>query len=222
MPSSRLISNAEPGFLGSTAYNAVLEESEENTLVTDQSICSPLPTPFVSQRLREAFSVLAMLNEFPDLERLIQRWVIDAQMMSILGPFALPFAASIREELFRQAVHQKTDKEKVEVVQSLFQNTARKLATVGRSTRFHDYTQMFIGSSMRWECLGLFFTACGLCCNHLTVDSREYDFVGHREEHKQGLMNRLLDASNVCLTFCEDSGPLSDMASCISDILGSV
>jgi chromatin structure-remodeling complex subunit RSC3/30 len=211
IPPSRLISNAEPGFLGSTAYNAVLEESEENALVADHTISSPLPTPFVSQRLREAFSVLAMLNDFPNLERLIHRWVTDAQMMSILGPFATSFGVSIRETLFRPAVHQKTDKQKVEVVQSLFQNTARKLA-VGRSTRFHDYTQMFIGSSMRWECLGLFFTACGLCCNHLTVDAREYEFVGHREEDKQGLMSRLLDASNTCLTFCEDSGPLSDMA----------
>ena len=52
----------------------------------------------------------------------------------------------------------------------------------------------------------------GLCCNCLRFDEPLFDFVGHTEDDRQDFMYKMMQASNTCISFCEDAGQLSDLA----------
>ena len=107
--------------------------------------------------------------------------------MSTLGPFAFKCRESVRINV-ADVVTSGDENAKLELAEKIFHNTTQGVS-VTRSSNFDDFLAFYTGSSMRWETLGVFFTACGLCCNTISCDEEAFDFVGHRYEDRQNLVS---------------------------------
>ena len=162
------------------------------------------------RRLKEAIAVLDLLADFEPLANIVTTWERYEAATSIIGPFVKPITADVRRDVYEKQVW-KSGQSLIETAEALFRNTDRRVR-VTKSDRMSDYYKYYTGSNLRWEAFCVFFTACGLCCNSLRYDEALYAFVGHTEDDRQDLMYRLMQASNACISFCEDAGQLSDLA----------
>ena len=131
--------------------------------------------------------VLEFLRDFDHLERIVQRWGAVERSMSMIGAFASFCCDSVGNDVAKQ-LDLSSEPAKVLLAEQIFTNTAQTIP-INRFTKYRDFLDSYTGSSIRWDTLGIFFTACGLCCNMMTCDERELDFVGHREEDRQSLVS---------------------------------
>ena len=106
--------------------------------------------------------------------------------MSMIGSFAFFCCDSVGKDVAKQ-LDLSSGRAKLQLAERIFTNTAQPIPIKG-NTKFQDFLNSCTGSSIRWDTLGIFFTACGLCCNIMTCDEGELDFVGHREEDRQSLV----------------------------------
>lgn len=194
--SSARLTLQEHGFLGSTSYNAVFTdniehidldpEGPETTASTSRSdklhaqITAAQKKP---HRLKDAVTVLKFLSKFPDLVNIVDKWISFDKTVSVIGLWVDPCRDDIRTMLWETGVL-KSDESMASVAEQLFQNSEEPIAT-GPESKFKDFMNDYTGSKMRWETLGVFFTAVGLCLNCMRSDDAMIDFVGHREEDKQ-------------------------------------
>ena len=214
-----MIANSEPGFLGSTSYNAVLAESEDqiaiaadvgsgSTPVVSNTLSQMIQIRNQSRRLKDAVTVLEALQDFDNLERIVIRWGVK-DYLSVIRSFSIRSCKVIRSDIIDAGALQ-SDRSLVAMAEQLLENTSKPIH-ISKSSKFKDYLQFYSGSNIRWEVLGCFFTACGLGCDMSSCDVTELDFVGHKEEDRQHLMYRLLELGNICVSLCEEMGTMSDL-----------
>lgn len=217
---SRAATMQEHGFLGSTSFNAVftdnieqigLEVSEANP---DFSLSDKLHAQITAlqkwpHRLKDAITVLKYLQDFTHFQHLVEKWWQYDRPVSVIGPWVSACEEAIRTELIETDVL-KSEERMAIAAEQLFANTEERIVP-SKDLKFNDFTKDYTGSKLRWEALGVFFTACGLSVNCLRADDTLLDFVGHKEENRQHLMFRLLEVSNACMVFCEDAGQASDL-----------
>jgi chromatin structure-remodeling complex subunit RSC3/30 len=127
----------------------------------------------------------------------------------MIGPFVMQCCDAIRADVIDSGAL-KSHSATIAMAEKLVHNTSQKIR-ITTSTRFKDFLSFYSGPLIRWECLGIFFTCCGLCCNMMTCDEKELEFVGHKETDRQSLMYRLLALGNACVGLCEEAGQLSDL-----------
>ncbi len=227
---SRIVPRQEPGFLGSTSYHAVLTEDGdqagiENAMLSptsDDDTNSHLETAQIgSRRMAEALAILSLLCDFEPLQRFIERWSDFDHYTSMIDFFVRDCSESIYVDLV-QSHALKSDSTLEAAAERIFRNTCRKVQ-VSKSSRLVDFAKLFTGKSLRWEALAVFFTACGLCCHSIRCTDSIFDVFGHREQDKRNLKHRLLEASDTCVSFCEDGGFLSDLGmwSCYENMIYS-
>lgn len=215
---SRILPTQEPGFLGSTSYHAVLTEDQDQAGI-DNALLSPasyddtnpqLETSQIgSRRMVEALALLMLLRDFGPLQRFIERWSNFDHYISMIDFFVEDCSKSINSDLV-QCHALKSESALESAAERIFRNTCKKVQ-VSKTSRLVDFAKLFTGKSLRWEALAVFFTACGLCCHSMRCTDSIFDVFGHREQDKRNLEHRLLEASNTCVSFCEDAGSLSDL-----------
>lgn len=218
---TRLVSDQEPGFLGSTSYRAVLIEDEDQIEWENDTITTPTVQPDTGgarltafeigpRRMEESLAVLTLLREFAALQPIAEKWRYFHRYLSMIDFFVEDCIKSIKIDLVEKSFLTSETKMK-SAAEMLFQNTCKRF-TVSNTTKMVDFIRSFTGQSLRWEALAVFFIACGICCTSLrSRDDPVFDAFGHRRQDKQALMDRLLKASSVCISFCEDAGELSDL-----------
>ncbi len=131
--------------------------------------------------------MLEFLQDFDHLEGIVQRWGATERSLSMIGAFAYRCCDSVGKDVARK-VDLASESATLLLAKQIFTNTAHTIP-INKLTKFQDFMDSCTRSSMRWETLGIFFTACGLCCNMMTCNERELDFVGHREEDRQNLVS---------------------------------
>ena len=208
------------GYLGSTAFNAVFTDNQEHipsptVIEVDASNSSDqlhehITASWEATRRRvtgDASFVLTILNDFPLLEKIVERWT---DSYSIIGPWLQGCRNSIRQDIVEK--YDLTDNNALPTVISLLgANTANPLQ-LPAAVRFRDFASFYTGSNIRWETIGVFLTACGLSLSGLAYDGKELQFAGFLQRDKQSLMARLLEASDVCVSFCGEAANCTDLA----------
>ena len=134
-------------------------------------------------RLMDAVAVLKFLTNFPHLVKIIDKWTSFDKAISVIGLWVDGSRDSIRQELWETGVL-KTDETMAAAAEQLFQNSEEPIVT-DPEMKFKDFMNDYTGSNLRWQTLGVFYTAVGLCLNCIRSDDELLDFVGHREEDKQ-------------------------------------
>ncbi|KAI1630030.1 hypothetical protein EDD37DRAFT_604894 [Exophiala viscosa] len=210
------------GFLGSTAFNAVFSDNQEHipapsTTDVDTStdagrLHEQITASWRSTQRRSngnATFVLELLKDIPHLEKIIDRWPSAEREYSILEPWTEDCQKSIRQDLFEKFDFTRKS-EWVKVIDLLNANTDAPLRFPA-NIRFRDFTSYYMGNNIRWETIGVFLIMCGLSLFNVYCDAEESELVGHLAQDKQRLMFRLLEASDICVSFCNDAVPGTDL-----------
>ena len=208
----------QPGFLGSTSYAAVFTESQNQIgLDADQEngeLHQPHSDPTVSSPgkdalIKEGAAVLALLSDFPIYGPFIDQWLDYARGLALIAPFMPECMASIKRDLYDPFVKAKSGRALLHASEMLFTNGAKPMKMDPGMT-FRQYHTLFTGDNLRWEALGMVFTAVGLSCSIMLAADTTVDFPRTGTVDKRALAHRMLEASDASIAFCEQTGHLND------------
>ena len=205
-----------PGFLGSTSYSAVytengheLDEETDDTGDGPNRLQRSLVTPHNQRNVEEGLVSLRHLQNFPQLEAIAIGWREQACDSTLMSAHLLRCIKSIRDDLYTPLANKGSEEDLRAVARRLFDGFSRQIK-IPPGCKFLEYPDQFTGKNIRWETLGLFFTAVGLGVMQLSVSDPLLAFVGNSQEGKQSLSRQMLDASDACICFCDDAGHLND------------
>jgi hypothetical protein len=209
-----------PGFLGSTSFSAVFAEHQDQIdLELDQDIAdlnrehyeeaSAAKSTEFQRKIADGAAVLALLADLPSFEPIATRWAERWRELSLMAPILPACLKSIKTDLYEPFIKMQTERALSNASRLLFRNLLKVLKSPPYCT-FEQYTSSLTGENLRWETVGIFFTACGLACYNSSAEDPLLDFVGHRPGDKRLLSRRMLEASNACIAFLDDAGHLND------------
>ena len=205
-------------FLGPTSYSAVFSEDR-----TVNGVDSPFKEEWLEKgaadcitfregRVEEGAKMLASLVDFPLFESMIEKWQDDVHGATTLCPWVVTCVASVRAELFEPLLQQ--SREQWEPVLNRFSNklfhNGLKPLNVNGTWTLDEYKMSFNGSKIRWETLGIFFTAVGLAAMKRAPQRVEHLLSREGNMVADVLARRMIDLSQSCLKFCEEAGHLND------------
>lgn len=213
--------NKDVGFLGSTAFNAVFSDNRvhiptpspnrfdasNGSQLHVQITASWRKTPYRNNQ--DAAFVLDLVKEAPHLDKIIDRCAPEGLAWSIIGPWVKDIQKSVKEDILDR--YDLADSEaQTAVIESLSANTESPF-TLPHDVRFRDFASYYTGHRLCWEAVGIFLTACGLSLLSLSCDADELEFAGKSEHPKQRLMFRLLEASDICVSLCNEANTGTDL-----------
>jgi hypothetical protein len=214
------------GFLGSTAFNAVFTENQEHiasfSRAVEDEACGrnvQLHEQITASRkiaqprgTRDALFVLEVLKDFPHLEKIIRRWHRADMWCCLVGPWVKDCQNSVGRHLFEKYHLSISDAARAQAAADMLHANTQTPMKMPKDVRYRDFVGYYTGGNIRWEAVGVFLLACGFSLNVLSCDEEELDFIGHLEIDKQRLMHRLLEASDTCVSFCDQALHNTDLS----------
>lgn len=116
---------------------------------------------------------------------------------------------SIKRDLYDPFVKAKSSRALLHASEMLFTNGAKPLR-MGSHMTYQQYHTLFTGENIRWETLGMLFTAVGLSCSVMLAADTTVAFPRTGTVDKRALAHRMLEASDASIAFCEQAGHLND------------
>jgi hypothetical protein len=209
----------QKGFLGPTAYSSVFSEDQtingvgspfRDDLVENEEVEYP---KFREGRVEKGAEMLASLKDFPLFESLIEKWQDDVDGSTVFCPWIMACVASVRVELYDQLIQHPTEHQASVLFglsNKLFCNSLKPLKVDGTCT-LDQYTVSFNGLNVRWDTVGMFFTAVGLATMKKAPQRIEQLLARAGDMELEVLARRMIDLGQSCLTFCEEAGHLNDV-----------
>jgi hypothetical protein len=213
LPEKRLPNH---GFLGSTSFAAVYAEGESlETLPLPWDRHNNQPrhlAPDMDYYIRKGAACLALLEDFPFYEPIVRIW--DAQNpISMIVSWVAACESSVKN-LYLQMTASTNNQVKQMILDSsahIFENSFRPL-TLEKECTVDQFVDMITGQNLRWEVVGMFYTAVGLAA--MTVDDCHLVSQGSAERYgidtRRRLGRKMLEASDTCKALCERAGQLTD------------
>lgn len=205
------------GFMGSSSYSAVFDQingsldiPETGNILDPAVYTSPVPEELV----RKGADVLFHLRDLEMLDTLLQRWLRLGDGYLIFEPIYRIWMRGIVDQLgpiLRQAACP-DDLRNMSVI--LWRNTRIPIEINGTTTA-RDWAQRTTGQYLRWEVLGLLFSAIGIVSGSLS--NRDAIFVSHQGSIKDrpSLVRTMLDLVDRCIDFCKICMNHNDLTACL-------
>jgi hypothetical protein len=219
-----------PGFLGSTSSSAdyigaqrhhgfhnVAEDGES----AGAGFGDPGLSPIHSQhQINAGAVVLAHFLEFPFFESFINELRQNAICVNLLSPWISYVCDSIKTGLYEPLLRSRErngngslqhDRLQEHLSRKLFHNTSSTLEYNGHCSLEH-FASLFTGQNLRWEAVGMFFTAVGLGAINARANIRHLapGNGGLSMRQRAALARRMLEGGQMCLSFCEKTGHMVD------------
>ena len=214
-----------PGFLGSTSSSAdYIGAQSQHGFGELVEIDDPLSAglgnvdhfPIYSQHhINLGTTVLSHFLEFPFFESFINDLRKHSLGTSLISPWITYICDSIKRDLCEPLLqswdqvgdsHQH-DRRQEHLSRRIFSNTSAALEYNGQCSLQH-FASLFTGENLRWEAVGMFFTGVGLGAINVQI-LRDQDARGSRglsSKQRAVLARRMLEAGQICLSFCEKTG----------------
>jgi len=221
-PTSSLSLDASPyagqvGFLGSSSYSAVVDEingsleiPETGTVLDPAIYVLPVPEDLV----RKGAELLFHLRDLEMMERLLQRWLSIGDGYLIFGPIYRTWMQEVTQQLgpILSSASSPDDLRNLSIM--VWRNT-RIPIDINGSTTARDWAQRTSGQCLRWEVLGLLFSAMGIVSGSLS--SRDAIFLSHQGNLKDRptLVRMMLDLVTRCIDFCKVCMSQNDLYACL-------
>ena len=211
-------STPAPGFLGSTSFSAVYAEkgleglrptlSEHINSIPDDH--QPLYAPDRDSQIAKGVVCLQVIEDLPLFELLMEQWR-NPSPLSVMNHLIIPCLRSLKTELYDKLLNAEPGlwgQMLTHYSKLLFKNSLKPIVT-SRNSTIEQYAEQFTGENLRWEAVGIFFTSVGLAACTITNLKATKPGVSSLEQ-RQRLAKRMLEAADVCLSFFEEIGQLSD------------
>lgn len=190
-----------PGFLGSSSHATIFEHISSDQPTAAGARCSPglAPLELSSPRLaddgcliRGADVLRQLLNAFPltAMCDLVMFWLAKGANLALAEPFVEGLATSIAGSF--SLLSQDPDWH-VAFARRLLRNSAQPLE-ITSSTSISDFIAQTVGNNLRWEALGLFFSAVSRATYDIPFFPRLY-MTREEQAALRQLCTRLSDSS---------------------------
>ena len=214
-----------PGFLGSASSSAdyIGAQSQHGfgeLVEIDDPVSGGLGNvdhfPIYSQQhINLGATVLSHFLEFSFFESFINDLRQHSLGTSLISPWITYICDSIKTDLYEPLLQswdltgesQQHDRLQEHLSRRIFSNTSAALEYNGQCSLQH-FASLFTGDNLRWEAIGMFFTGVGLGA----IDVRilpEQESRGSRclsSKQRAVLARRMIEAGQICLSFCEKTG----------------
>jgi hypothetical protein len=149
---------------------------------------------------------LAAFVDYPNLESFITQWQQLYDCVTTMSPFTSALKLSVGASLYGALSEvQSTEVEEVLAQKSteIYRNSMEQFDIPPACTI--DQYGSILANSLRWDTIGLYFTAVGLGASHSNqTDSRM------AIEERRRLAKTMLEASDTCISLCEELGQMTD------------
>lgn len=198
-----------PGFLGSSSHSAIfnkvssfaLRSSDANLHDTLQS-SSHSRMPKDTAVVEKAIDALRQFSptELADLKSLIFVWLDQGTNLPLAEPFVIPFS-----EVVVQAANACNDWVS-EHAGPLTKNASRPLI-LHSNTSVEDFFSQLFGEALRWEVLGIFFSA----ASRAAIDTPSFPTLYTRAGQRWDLIRSVTYIGDCCLEACLAADCLNDL-----------
>ena len=199
------------GFLGPTSFSADyiedkslkgLNDQPQENLTTSNGGNRRVYSPGRDSQVQKGANCLALLQNMDTYKTLIDKWNTSVEL-SMIAPWIRACQSSVEADVYH---HLANPVGRHIYAAKVFENSLRPLAT-RREHTMDDFAALMTGRNLRWEAIGMYLTAVGLAA--LTVNDAGQ--AGRRtQEARYYLAKQMLEASDVCISFCEELGQLTD------------
>ena len=198
-----------PGFLGETSFSAVFTESQSDINLEnppknrDYNIRGSGPSSIPnmdSPKVKEGADVLSLLAEISDYTPAILR-CYQAQPLDIMAPYILDCISMLSLKPQSGRGHHI---DFATLSHKTFQETSTP-SPFKLNTKLQDLPTLLVGGDLCWEIVGLMLAAAGFGAISMITD----EYVAKKDWKDRA--QRMLYASDRCISFCEEYGHLTTM-----------
>jgi len=200
-----------PGFLGSTSFSSVYQNLQtlHPELPGNGDATHSKREKFYSldrdSKIRNGAACLSLLRNLPAYEPLLRKWHLGTDL-SMKVPWIIACESSMRTEVYDLlGTSDEVDQQLLRISARIFDNTVRPL-DLQRGCTLDQYGDKFTAGNLRWEAVGIFFSAVGFAAMVVEDVSAE----PNSSEKRYFLAKQMLEASDTCISFCEEFQQLTD------------
>jgi hypothetical protein len=210
----RPLSTAGPGFLGATSFSSFYKENQSlqtlhSDLVENGDAVQKKHGQFYSlnreTKIKSGAACLSLLRDWPEYDLLIRKWPDVA--FSIIAPWIIACQYSVKTEVYDRLGNSDEEREEqlLRCSARIFENTLRPL-DLQRGCTLDQYGDNFTAGNIRWETVGIFYTAVGLAA--MVVE--DISAAPSSAEKRYFLAKEMLEASDMCISYCEEFQQVTD------------
>lgn len=206
-----------PGFLGSTSFSAVYEEDKSldglqhgscHESIINGGTIQRVYLPNRDSQIKKGTTCLALLIDCPTLGPIVAQWQQLYASIAITFPFTSAIADSVRTSIYSAIVKaQGTEVEDILAQKSaeIYRNSMKEFK-IPTGCTIDEYGSILADPScLRWDALGVYFTAVGLGACYTNQGASRTVI-----EQRRGLAKKMLEASDTCILLCEELGQMTD------------
>ncbi|KAF2492744.1 hypothetical protein BU16DRAFT_466528 [Lophium mytilinum] len=201
----------ETQYLGATSYSAVLDENEMHLdFPLAQTAAVPSSVTALSKaHVKKGAEVLSLLKEMPLFEKFINHWMSLSHGYIVIAPMMRIWTSSLWAVHHRALETQKPEA-LLKMAESISLNTIKPLQFDGKTTP-REFAASCTGEQLRWEVVGIVFAAVGVVLMSLTDGNPLFCNLEDAPMDRKQLALKVWDASESCLSFCNDFDILNDV-----------
>lgn len=213
-----------PGFLGLTSscveyvgaqkQHGIIdtEDNEDENLINTSLENGDLPD-YLEDQIDAGAAVLSHLQDFLLFESLVCEWRLQIFGSNVFFTWINYVSNSIKELLY-EPMHPLTQAGNRSLPHNLsrwlFRNSLHPFRFDGHCT-VKQFAALFTGESLRWQAVGIFFTAASIATITRVDTSPALLSIGGMDSRRRSVLaRRLLEVGQTCLNFCDKIGHVTD------------
>ncbi|KAJ5643826.1 uncharacterized protein N7484_006333 [Penicillium longicatenatum] len=199
-----------PGYLGSTSFTAVLTEHRDEIPFEPEESSDSYPIVLVEpERAQSGADVLLFLYSLSFRQKLVDKFY-SRSWNAVVPKIVLEAILDSIKEIFDGFNPNDLMPQLQNLATQIFQNSSRAMKTYPSMT-VKEYLASFTGRNLRWEAIANIFSVCGQQLV-ITPDNDPEVSQGHEDPQvKERLLEQVIGASNVCLSFCDQASSANEL-----------
>ncbi|KAF2847368.1 hypothetical protein T440DRAFT_403541 [Plenodomus tracheiphilus IPT5] len=190
---------------------AVLAENELSIGIQPPTL-NTLPVSHVTQsHIDRGAAVLTLLKDFQGIQSYIDKWFSFNGGFVVLGPMVKLYTGGIWSTWHKILEAQKPAGLKL-MSERIWENTLKPLSRLlNRHTTTRGFCASVTGEFLRWEVVGIIVTLVSLLAQSLKDGDPIFCTPEDEPLDRAALALRMLNASEMCVSFCDDFKILNDL-----------
>lgn len=203
-----------PGFLGESSSSAVIAELNDSLGETQTEASQTQHGKDITEdQIQRGAAVLYHLQDLDSLLKCLEWWLSFGEGYMVFRPIYNIWVADLHR-FFNKTLREVPQKQRLQYLSRLvWRNTYKAMHATGKTT-VEDWASQASGENLRWETVGLLFSAVGL--NSYIVISEDTSYRSASSHTTRATIAKMmLRLANECLEMSQDCASYSDLYMCL-------
>lgn len=203
-----------PGFLGESSSSAVIAELNDSLGETQAEASRGHTEKDVTEdQIHKGAAVLYHLEDLDSLLKCLEWWLSFGEGYTLFRPIYNIWVADLYR-FFNTTLRGVPQKQRLQYLSRLvWRNTYEPIHATGNTT-VEEWASQASGASLRWETVGLLFSAIGLNSYVVLSEDTAYRSASYRAT-RATIAKRMLRLANECLEMSQECASHSDLYMCL-------